>query len=129
MDQKEENLMRDKIIIEGLRLYAMIGIHEWERLQPQEIIVNLELTANLAKAGVSDNINDSIDYGIVTEMVKELIAQSRFGLLEKLATEIINLIFTRFNNIESVTVKLSKPKALINAKSATVIMTHSLNLH
>ena len=121
--------MRDKIIIEDLRLYAIIGIHEWERLQPQEIIVNLELTANLARAGVSDNINDSIDYGIVTEMVKELIAQSRFGLLEKLATEIINLIFTRFNNIESVTVKLSKPKALINAKSATVIMTHSLNLH
>ena len=129
MDQKEENIMRDKIIIEDLRLYAIIGIHEWERLQPQEIIVNLELTANLARAGVSDNINDSIDYGIVTEMVKELIAQSRFGLLEKLATEIINLIFTRFNNIESVTVKLSKPKALINAKSATVIMTHSLNLH
>ena len=122
-------IMRDKIIIEDLRLYAIIGIHEWERLQPQEIIVNLELTANLARAGVSDNINDSIDYGIVTEMVKELIAQSRFGLLEKLATEIINLIFTRFNNIESVTVKLSKPKALINAKSATVIMTHSLNLH
>jgi len=46
----------DKVIIKNLVARGVIGIYDWERAKPQEILINISLFGDLVKAGDSDNI-------------------------------------------------------------------------
>lgn len=68
-----------------------MGIHgvlpeEQSRAQPFE--VDVELSADLAVAGKSDLLDDTIDYAGVTEAIVRVITGERHQLLERLATRI-----------------------------------------
>ena len=52
----------DRIYIQDLKLSCIIGINEDERLNQQDIIINIIIYADLAKACKSDNIEDTVDY-------------------------------------------------------------------
>ena len=52
----------DKIFIKDLFLRCIIGINPEERTKKQDIIINVTLHADLASAGKSDDIEDTIDY-------------------------------------------------------------------
>lgn len=65
---------------------------EQERAQPLEVDVDIE--ADLSAAGESDDLDDTIDYGAVCELVERVITTERFKLLERLAARIAELILS-----------------------------------
>ena len=59
----------DQIFISDLVARGIIGLNDWEREKPQEILINIILFGDLSQAGKSDDIKDSINYRTVAKKV------------------------------------------------------------
>jgi 7,8-dihydroneopterin aldolase/epimerase/oxygenase len=98
----------DSIQVTGIRCYGYVGYLPEERVLGQWFEVDLTLWVDLAAAGESDNIEDTLDYRQAIAIVKEQIANARFALIEKLVTAIADRIL-QLEKVRQVRVKLSKP--------------------
>jgi dihydroneopterin aldolase len=78
----------DRILIAGLREMGVHGVlaEEQERAQPFQ--VDLELAVDLAAAGSSDALADTVDYGVLCDAVRRVVADEHHQLLERLAARI-----------------------------------------
>lgn len=86
----------DTIFIRELRADAWIGIYEWEKLRPQTLDFNLEMGLDTHRAGESDNIRDTVDYGKVVERIRADLKDQHFKLLEALAEHVAQVILHDF---------------------------------
>jgi D-erythro-7,8-dihydroneopterin triphosphate epimerase len=111
--------MYDQIEIKDLHLRTVIGINDEERRDRQDVLINLVLFVELAATALSDNVEDSINYRTITKHVIRLVEDSRFRLVEKLATEIATLCLET-DRIVGVRVSVEKPGALRFARSVGV---------
>ncbi|HYL53713.1 MAG TPA: dihydroneopterin aldolase [Acidimicrobiia bacterium] len=78
----------DRILITGIRELGVHGVLPEEQTRPQPFEVDIELLADLAHAGTSDALDDTVDYGAVSEAVSRVISSERYRLLERLAARI-----------------------------------------
>jgi dihydroneopterin aldolase len=78
----------DSILIPGLRELGVHGVLPEERLRPQPFEVCLELQLDLATAGATDDLADTVDYGAVCDAVRKVVASESYQLLERLAQRI-----------------------------------------
>jgi 7,8-dihydroneopterin aldolase/epimerase/oxygenase len=102
----------DIIQLTGIRCYGYTGYLPEERLLGQWFEVDLRIEVDLAAAGQSDRIEDTLDYRGVIAAVKEIIATAKFALIEKLAETIISNVLA-FDRVCQVELKLHKPAAPI----------------
>ncbi|MFV2015058.1 MAG: dihydroneopterin aldolase [Candidatus Heimdallarchaeota archaeon] len=110
---------KDKIIIKDLLLRGIIGINDWERKEKQDILINIALIIDLTKAGLSDIIDDTLNYRSLTKEIIDSVEKSSFFLVERLAKSIADLCL-RDKRVERVRVRVEKPMALRFAKSVGV---------
>jgi dihydroneopterin aldolase len=99
----------DTIELHGLRLVASVGAlpEEHERRQPLEI--DLDLVVDLAPDGRSDDLADTVDYGLVCERVEQLVVGgSHTVLLEALAEKIAARVLGLDQRIAGITVSVKK---------------------
>lgn len=102
-----------KIIVKGIKLYAYHGCTDEEQKIGTNYEVDVTIDANLDKASESDNLNDTIDYVIVYEIVKEQMAiKSR--LIEHVAKRIIDQLLLKLQTIEKIKIRVSKISPPIN---------------
>ncbi|HLV00821.1 MAG TPA: dihydroneopterin aldolase [Acidobacteriota bacterium] len=97
----------DSILIEGLQCQAYIGTTEDERKAPQPLSIDMELFLDLKAAGSSDDLEDTVDYLALAQRVREIVLESRFSLLERLAEELSTEILKSFV-IEEIRLRLYK---------------------
>ena len=83
---------RDRILVSDLLVRGIIGLNEWERKKKQDILVNLELYADIRAAGSSDDVSETVNYRTIAKSIIGLIEGSSYFLVEALATEIARLI-------------------------------------
>ena len=102
-------MTQDSVFIEGMRLTAHIGVTEEERDSPQVLRFDLELRCDLRRAGASDDISDTIDYGAVYRHVVNVVERTRCKLLEHLADRIAATLLAKFPACEEVRVRVGKP--------------------
>lgn len=102
----------DCIHLTGISCYGYIGYLQEEQVLGQWFEVDLTLWLDLASAGQSDEIADTLDYRHAIETVKELVKTSKFALIEKLATAIAQSLL-QFDQVQQVQVRLTKPNAPI----------------
>ncbi|MCX4028018.1 dihydroneopterin aldolase [Endozoicomonas sp. SM1973] len=107
----------DKVLIEQLEVSTVIGVYEWEKQQPQPLIIDLAMDIDCTAAMQSDDLTDALDYAKVAELVTQYCNKEQFQLLEKLAGELIRLIFTEFS-VAAVKIKIRKPQAIENGIAA-----------
>lgn len=119
----------DEIFIKDLLVQAVIGVYEWERKQPQNILINIRMFTNTELAAQTDDLKDCVDYGDITKKVQLFVEQSARFTVEALAEDIANLCLG-LKNINYVIVRVEKPGAVkgtasvgiqINRKSEEVI--------
>ncbi len=116
--------MTDKIFIKDLLLRAILGINGEERVNRQDVIVNVVLETDTRPAGKSDNIDDAVNYRTVAKQVAELIEGAQFFLVEKAAEEVARLCLAD-PRVTAVTVTVEKPMALRFARSVGVAIRRS----
>ena len=88
----------DVIFLHEYKLELVIGIYEWERHQSQTIQLDIEIGLPAGRAGETDQIADTIDYGKVVLAIEASVKQKHFDLLEALAEHIAQLIRTDFKS-------------------------------
>jgi dihydroneopterin aldolase/D-erythro-7,8-dihydroneopterin triphosphate epimerase len=108
----------DQIHIKDLLLRTIIGINPDERINKQDVLINITLYSDLS-AGISDNIEDVVNYKTMAKQVIELTEDSQFFLVEKMALEIANLCLAD-KRIERAVVTVEKPTALRFTRSVGV---------
>jgi len=112
----------DKIFIRALKTEAIIGIFDWERQVKQTVVIDLELSADIRKAALTDSIADTLNYKGVAKRVLGFVAESQFHLVETLAERVAMLILEEFG-IEWVNIVLSKPGAVRSSRDVGVALT------
>jgi FolB domain-containing protein len=109
----------DRILISDLSARCIIGINEEERREKQDVLINLVIFADLAKAAKSDRFDDSVDYRALKKKVLNMVERSRYYLLEALAESIARICLEQ-PGIMLVQVRVDKPSALRFARSVGV---------
>ena len=111
----------DKIFIHALKTEAIIGIFDWERQVKQTVIVDIEISADIRKAALSDSIDDTLNYKRVAKRVLSFVEESKFHLVETLAEHIAMLMLEEFS-VAWVRISLSKPGAIRSSRDVGVIL-------
>ncbi len=114
----------DRIEIRDLHLRCVIGIQEWERKTLQDVLINITLFTDLQAAGISDSIDDTVNYKSLCKKVIALTEGSSFFLVEKLAEEIAGLALAD-DKVKSVRVTVEKPGALRFSRTVGVTIERS----
>ena len=78
----------DAIVLSGIRALGAHGVLPEEQARPQPFEVDLELRLDLAPAGRSDALSDTVDYDGLAARVVALVEKGGCALLETLATRI-----------------------------------------
>ena len=122
-----KHLSPDRLIIRGLELQCVVGVHDWERLMPQRIVVDMTLRGDFTAAAESDDLVDAPDYRTPCAKAAEVAAAAEYRLVETLADRIASAALETHPSITSVTVAIHKPLALVGFGSAkaTVEVTRS----
>jgi dihydroneopterin aldolase len=104
--------MADRVFVQGLELYCVIGVQAWEREVMQKVRIDLQMTADCRPAAASDNASLTLDYRAVSKRVQHLVEGSSFQLVETLAEAIAAAILADFPRAGSVRVRVAKPGAV-----------------
>jgi dihydroneopterin aldolase len=111
----------DKIFLSELKIDTIIGIWEWERRIRQTVVIDLEMSADIAKAAASDEVADTLNYKLVAKRIKGFVADSSFQLVETLAERIAGIIREEFD-VAWVKVRVNKPGAIRGSKAVGVLI-------
>ena len=114
----------DKVFIEDLEVETIIGILGWEREVKQIVRISLEMSFDTSKAGKSDKIDDALDYKKIGKSIVNLVENSSFFLVEKMAEEIALLVLKN-KQIKDIKLRVEKPGALRGSKSVGVEILRS----
>jgi dihydroneopterin aldolase/D-erythro-7,8-dihydroneopterin triphosphate epimerase len=109
----------DKIIIKDLHARGILGVYDWERGQPREIVLNLVIFTDTAAAARSDTLRDCVDYDALARQITALVERSRRQTVEALSADIAALCL-EMPLVQGVQVRVEKPGAVDNARSAGV---------
>jgi len=88
----------DILFLRDFRLDLIIGIYEWERKVPQPVRLDLEIGLPHSRAGSSDQVADTIDYGAVALRVKNFLHHTPqpITLVESVAEHVATLVREEF---------------------------------
>ena len=111
-----------EIKIKNLKLRAVIGIHEWERKNKQDVVINISIFFDASAAAETDRLEDTVDYKAIKQNIISLVESSSFYLLEKLASEVLALCMADPLVLRAA-VEIDKPHALRFADSVSITMT------
>lgn len=111
----------DIIFLGGLEVETIIGIYDWERVTKQTVILDIEMAFDIQKAAETDDIQYTLDYKTVSQRIVSFVEASQFLLVEKLISEIADIIRTEFN-VPWVRITLNKKGAISAAKDVGIII-------
>lgn len=109
----------DKIFLDELKIDTIIGIWDWERKIRQTVIIDLEMSADIARAAASDSVEDTLNYKSVAKRVQQFVGDSSFQLVETLAERIAGIIRDEFD-VAWVRVRVHKPGAIRGSKDVGI---------
>lgn len=116
----------DRIELRDLRVVCIIGVIPHERAAAQPISIDLDLYVDLRRAGASDDVSDTVDYGEVCERVEALCADAEPRLLEQMA-ELIAADLCSMDLVTAVTVTVTKlrPPVAVDLGTSAVRITRA----
>ena len=119
----------DKISIEKLVVYGNHGVYAEENTLGQKFVVSIVMYTNTRKAGITDDLDCSINYGEVSQYIKCYFENNIFKLIEKVAEKLAEKLLLKYSLLEKVDVKIEKPWAPIHVPVDTVSVEISRAWH
>ncbi|OOF39233.1 dihydroneopterin aldolase [Rodentibacter rarus] len=111
----------DKIFIEGLTVFAQIGVYDWEQQIKQKLIFDIEMAWDAQKAAETDDVQYCLNYAQVSKFILDYVQSTSFLLIERVAYEVAEQLQQHFD-IPWLRLKLSKPQAVAQARSVGIII-------
>jgi dihydroneopterin aldolase len=111
----------DIVFLRDLRIDTVIGIYGWERRVRQTLVFDLEMSADIARAAASDQIEDTLNYKSVAKRLMQFVGESEFQLVETLAERCAQIIREEYG-VRWVRLTLNKKGAVRGASDVGVII-------
>lgn len=113
--------MKDRVIIEGLRLDCVIGVYEHEKRFRQTLSLDLEMACDTSAAAAADDLSLTPDYHAISQRLIAYVRNEQVALLETLAERMAKIVRTEFG-IPWVRLHLRKPGAVATARSVGIVI-------
>jgi FolB domain-containing protein len=114
----------DKVVIKNILARGIIGIRDWERNLPQDILINIDVYTSIRRQNSPDNISECVDYSQLTKKVIHLAETAKRFTVEALAEDIAQICLED-PRILKTTVRVEKPGAVRFAESVGVEIERS----
>lgn len=102
------------IHVEDLKFECIIGVLDFERVAPQDVIINLSVEYEYK--------NEFIDYALIVQMLKETMIEKKFLLIEDALSYIESHLIQKYPSIKNCNIKITKPSILRDCKVS--VSTH-----
>ncbi|HJO23651.1 MAG: dihydroneopterin aldolase [Myxococcota bacterium] len=104
--------MSDVILLEGIQVPAALGVTAAERRARRPVLLDIEVERDLARAGRTDRIGDTLHYKRIFEVIEDVASNQQHKLVEALGDRIARAVLGKFDaDAVSVTVRKSTPIA------------------
>lgn len=103
----------DKIHIKDLEVYAFHGVNKEEKNMGQRFLISLELSLDLRTAGISDDLNKTVNYAELCNNIEKEFTKEKFDLIEAAGETLARYILLNYYMVQKVKVFLKKPWAPI----------------
>lgn len=110
----------DKITIKGLEVFANHGVYPEENRLGQKFVVNAVLYVDTRAAGLSDDLDLSVNYGTVCHQITDFLTANTYKLIERAAEELARHILINNPLVHEIDVEIEKPGAPIGLPLETV---------
>ncbi len=107
------------VFVRDLELMATLGVHDFEKLKPQRVIINVDLTVRERNEPLEDNIHKVVSYEKVVNHIKQVVAAGHVHLVETLA-EMIAQECLKNPYVLAARVRIEKPDIFPEARSVGV---------
>ena len=107
------------IRIKNLLIPTIIGFNPEERINLQDVIINVEIEVDISRAVTSDHEEVIYNYKTITKAIIAFVSESKYNLLEKLTHEVLQLIM-KDDRVLRAKVEIDKPRALRFSDSVSV---------
>lgn len=119
----------DMIEIKGLEVFAKHGVYPEENALGQKFVISVKMALSTRKAGKSDDLDASVNYGEVCRHLSDYAAAHTYKLIERLAEELAHEVLVRYPLVKEVTVRVEKPWAPVGLPIETVAVEISRSRH
>ena len=112
----------DVVFVKGLKVEAVIGVYDWERVITQPLLIDIALETDISRAAVSDDVSDALNYKDVCDDVSLWCQSIKAQLLEHLAGQIADKLLEKYT-CHKITLSVAKPTAIEQADAVGVQIT------
>ena len=119
---KQDYSYKRKVLISDLTLLMSIGIHDFEKIEKQEVKFNINIDINPLLAPIENELNSIVNYETVVKDVTRLTKNKHYELLETLAEDIFFILFKN-TNIKKIKLKIEKTQIIKNTSSVGIEIT------
>lgn len=112
----------DEITLTGLSVFGRHGVFDFERENGQTFVIDVTLRLDLAPAGASDDVQDTVHYGELADALAAIVAGEPVALIETLAERLADAVLA-YPLVRSTSVTVHKPQAPIEQTFADVAVT------
>jgi FolB domain-containing protein len=109
----------DKVFIKDLLVRGIIGVNDWERDKPQDILINITVFTDTSRAAQSDDLRDCVDYRALAKKVQAHAESAARFTVEALANDLVKICLQE-KGVEKAIVRVEKPGAVRFAASVGV---------
>ena len=119
---KQEYSYKRKVLISDLTLLMSIGIHDFEKIEKQEVKFNINIDINPLLTPIENKLSSIVNYETVVKDVTRLTKNKHYELLETLAEDIFFILFKN-TNIKKIKLKIEKTQIIKNTSSVGIEIT------
>ncbi len=112
----------DRIELTGLRGFAYHGVFDHERREGQDFVVDAVLGLDLTPAGRTDDLTQTVHYGVLADALHAVLVGPPVDLIESLALRMVDLCLTDVR-VQWASVTVHKPNAPITPTFTDVAVT------
>lgn len=103
----------DTIRIKNLEIFSNHGVLREENVLGQKFLISAEVFLDTRPAGISDDINCSVNYAEICHTIKHIMENNTFKLIETAAERICEAVLTEYSPVKKITLEVKKPWAPI----------------
>lgn len=113
----------DSIKIRQLEIFAYHGCNEEEKINGQKFYVDVDLYTDVRTPGISDSLEETVNYSKICKFINKFITDNRFNLIESVAEQTSRALLKEFPKVKAVDFTINKPNAPIKLPFGNVAVS------
>jgi dihydroneopterin aldolase len=112
----------DRVQLTGIEVFARHGVFDFEQERAQMFLVDVTAHLDLSRAGATDDLADTLDYGLLASEVREVVGGESHKLIERVAARVAETVLAHAE-VDRVVVTIHKPDAPVDVALKDVSVT------